>query len=530
MEHIAEAKFRSGIAGSMHFRWLKSEKSFNSDLMIFSDLYHTQDSNRYFHSFVKKIFLLIPKFSRHFHKSLQSSHSWKIYATDIFDQTTDRIEENCNVLQVIYDPQNYGAGNSIGDIDLRVGQLNVSEDIQKLSIRQMFRDDQLQLLPADLNGPSRKLYVVIYDHKNDFLSCAKIRQIDARVAKTFVNANGIKGELTLTQRSKFEPIWLNFTFGAIDGSLRSNFEFAKNIAGFKIHDLPPSPLHANSSFYCATTGKIYNPRDLENDKLPPPGLSTQDQYFVGDLSGKLTGRNKMEKHNYVIPDGTNELSGIYWDIFLPLFGRNSVVHRGFVLSEFDRSVPENISERSIDCGVLSLYEENQIYQLPMTTAQVLFRYPIVGKILFRQPKDQPWHDTSIIVEYLIHADGASVNNSDSHRWSIQLHPPGKDFYSWQNRCLSTGDIYNPYKVTFDMKSPEKTCSKENQDLCRLGDLSRLETINIAGKKADALSYSRKMFTDSNLPLSGFSSIFGKSVVIFDEHGPVARGERLACAM
>lgn len=46
MEHIAEAKFRSGIAGSMHFRWLKSENSFNSELLIFSNLYHTQDSNR----------------------------------------------------------------------------------------------------------------------------------------------------------------------------------------------------------------------------------------------------------------------------------------------------------------------------------------------------------------------------------------------------------------------------------------------------------------------------------------------------
>lgn len=47
MEHIAEAKFRAGVAGSMHFRWLKSENSFNSDLLIYSNLYHIQDSNRY---------------------------------------------------------------------------------------------------------------------------------------------------------------------------------------------------------------------------------------------------------------------------------------------------------------------------------------------------------------------------------------------------------------------------------------------------------------------------------------------------
>lgn len=81
-----------------------------------------------------------------------------------------------------------------------------------------------------------------------------------------------------------------------------------------------------------------------------------------------------------------------------------------------------------------------------------------------------------------------------------------------------------------MKAPGKTCSALNRELCRVGDLARHETIAIAGRKADAIKHSRKIFTDANLPLSGFSSIYGKSVVIFDDHGPVARGERLACAM
>lgn len=46
MEYIAEAKFRKGVSGSMYFRWLKSEKLFNSNLLIYSNLYHNQDSNR----------------------------------------------------------------------------------------------------------------------------------------------------------------------------------------------------------------------------------------------------------------------------------------------------------------------------------------------------------------------------------------------------------------------------------------------------------------------------------------------------
>lgn len=271
--------------------------------------------------------------SSHFAGNTVSTHSWKIYTTDIFDQTTDRIEENCNVLQVIYDPQNYGPGNSIGDIDLRVGKLNISEDVLKSSVRQVFRDDQLHLLPADFNVPSRKLYVVITDHKNDFLACAKIRQLEAKVSKTLISANGIKGQLTILQRSRFEPTWLNFSFASADGSLKNNFEYAKNIASYKIHELPPSPLYANADNYCSTAGGVFNPRHLEDKNLPPPGLGTQEQYFAGDLTGKLLGRNRMEKHDFVISDGTNELNGIYWDLYLPLFGKHSVINRGFSMNK-----------------------------------------------------------------------------------------------------------------------------------------------------------------------------------------------------
>jgi hypothetical protein len=433
------------------------------------------------------------------------------------------------VLQVIYDPQNFGPGNSIGDIDLRVGKLNISENVQQVKIHQRFQDDKLHLLPADLNGPSRKLYVIILDNKNNFLACAKIRHLETKVAKTMISSKGVKGEVTVMQRSVFEPTYLNFSFASADGSLRSNFEFAKNIAGFKVHQLPPSPVYADSSEYCETTEDVFNPRNLEQ-KVPPPGYGTQDQYFVGDLSGKLTNRNKMEHHSYIIQDGTNELNGIYWDIFLPLSGRHSIVNRGFSVTQFNRENPENITEAPIGCSTFALYEHNRRYQVPIQTAQLLFRYPIVGKILFRQPKDQPWHDTTVIVEYLIHADGSSVNNTENHRWSIHMHQPDKDFYSWQNRCISTGDIINPHKVSYDIKAPEKTCSYDSDELCRLGDLSRLGTLSISGGIKGALKFSRKIFTDANLPLSGYSSILGKSITIFDEHGPVARGERLACSM
>jgi len=50
----------------------------------------------------------------------------------------------------------------------------------------------------------------------------------------------------------------------------------------------------------------------------------------------------------------------------------------------------------------------------MYTAEVVFRYPIVGRILFRQPKDDPEMDTTIIIEHLVYADG-NANNTADHR-------------------------------------------------------------------------------------------------------------------
>lgn len=72
---------------------------------------------------------------------------------------------------------------------------------------------------------------------------------------------------------------------------------------------------------------------------------------------------------------------------------------------------------------------------------------------------------------------------------------------------------------------------ESIGLCRLGDLStRQGTIEIAGRIADSHKVSRKLITDTMLPLTGHNGILGKSFVLYDDHGPVARGERLACSM
>lgn len=242
---------------------------------------------------------------------------------------------------------------------------------------------------------------------------------------------GIRGEITMQQKFKFEPTWVKFNFFTVSNKSRENIELVRSVSKILVTDLPPNPIFANKIDFCSTSGEVFNPTNVVLNKVPPH-LGTQDQYAIGDITGKLKLQNNAE------------LSAEYWDIYMPLEGMNSVVQRGFAIQRHNNN--DTVETAYDTCNTLTLYDEPSLYQTAMFTAEVLFRYPIVGRILFRQPRDEPWVDTTIIVEYLIHADGSTLNKSIDHRWAIHHHPPGKDFYNWTSRCLSSGEIYNPYKV------------------------------------------------------------------------------------
>lgn len=167
IDHTAEARFHAPIAGSIHFRWLAAKETDHHDTLIHANLFHVRN------------------ISEREDGVAFTNHRWKIFITDIFDTNADKPEINCNVLQILYDPQNSGNGKSIGDIDSRVGHIKVASDVQTNEFIEFFHDKQLVLLPSDLSGPHRQLFIVIYDHlhTNNFLACAKIRNIRPRIAK-----------------------------------------------------------------------------------------------------------------------------------------------------------------------------------------------------------------------------------------------------------------------------------------------------------------------------------------------------------
>ncbi|XP_056632651.1 uncharacterized protein LOC130442509 [Diorhabda sublineata] len=511
-EKIAVARFNSPIAGNVYFRWF-STKDNHTDMLITTDLYHVRNKEN-------------------FSKSLEyTEHSWKIYVTDILDSEETRHVDNCNILQLVFDPDNKEKGKALGDIDKRLGKVKVSTDYSRYKYKTLFRDTKLLLLPSDLTGPQRRLYLVLFEskHQDVFLGCAKINYNSPIHTRVIIQSGGIKGDVKMIQHTKFEPTFLTVNLTTTRGDLETRIVYSSTVAGYKIHELPMKPsrsvgLNENS---CLTTNFVYNPLKININNVPPNGFGTQDQYSIGDLSGKLLERN----NETVLVPGGQELTGTYWDTYLPLQGIHSIVHRSLVIYKNTQYPSSELVAEPWICGGITLYESNFKYQKQIFTAQVLFRYPTVGRMLMRQAKNEPHADTTVLIEYLVHADGAALNNSNDHRWAIHELPPGKDFYNWTGRCLSSGNVYNPYKVDFDNGTSSDRCSMDNIGLCRLGDLStRQGTLNIAGKMADSDKISRKLWTDPSIPLTGFHNVLGKSLVLYDDNGPKARGERLACSI
>jgi hypothetical protein len=163
-EKHAVAKFSSPVAGTLHFRWLAAREFDESDSYIQADLYHTKavaDKVEY------------------------TEHKWKLFVTDIFDSDKSNHEDNCNVLQMVFDPENSGDGMSVGDLDSRLGLLKVATDANVKKMKTLYKEEVLNVLRNDMEVTKRSLYVVIFDnrHSDSFLACAKLRTMEAKSTK-----------------------------------------------------------------------------------------------------------------------------------------------------------------------------------------------------------------------------------------------------------------------------------------------------------------------------------------------------------
>lgn len=426
---------------------------------------------------------------------INSQHDWKILVTDVFDRPR---ENKCNYLQDLLDPDyvddtNCSENNHLqckmGSLTSKHGKLTIFKGNGRSS-KQKFVDTNL---PLSLLSGSRDLYVVIYkkDLKNQVFGCAKMELIAKREVKTLIDMDGLKGHIRFSQSFHTDPTIVTI-------NLENNRHRGHT---FSIHQFPVQPRMRSADQLCSinSIGSVYNPSRVSSSKTINQG--TVDQYAIGDLSGKYGPLQDDEKGN---------IMQIHVDLKLPLFGVNSIIGRSLAISKPDGS-------RWV-CATIG-------YPAPVITAIARFNFPLVGHVIMKQEMDKPRAETTVFVD-LSYSDG-NGNDTRDHKWAIHDKIVGLDFYNWTARCLSAGDLFNPFKIGSG-RGYSKECSFNNPYRCVVGDLTSKSNhlLKIAGFRGSLLV--KHFYTDLMIPLSSSASIIGKSLIVFDEKGPKQRGDRLGC--
>lgn len=436
----------------------------------------------------------------HIRSKVTTRHDWKIMASDILDNR--REDERCRYLQLVFDPNNLGSSElatqscgrnntekcRMGDLGQKHGQIQVAG--QGRTARAQLVDLNLPL--SALEG-SRALFLVIFEAapkiganglsaaKQNILSCATISTVNTKRVEANFNMDGVRGSIKFSQRYPSEPTSVSYDLFGLEG----------NVKHLLIHELP-----------------VATRTDSDNKRL----CSNLGPKF--GQTANLTGRHG--ELAVIDSDYEDHYMGDWVDLSLQLFGPQTIVGRSVVLKKNNGD--------SWVCATLELVDEAISY------AVAKFHYPLVGKISFAQPVNDPYAPTGVLIE-LYNPNGEK--DTEGHNWLIHVKPAMADFYNWSQRCDSAGDVFDPILSSAGLNSEaySRQCLSGllNEPLrCRLGDTSLKSNLKLA-LPTSPTNRLRYYYTDPYLPLSGTNSIIGKSVVIYDEFAPTQRGNRLACS-
>ncbi|XP_029440847.1 uncharacterized protein LOC115080656 isoform X2 [Rhinatrema bivittatum] len=319
--------------------------------------------------------------------------------------------------------------------------------------------------------------------------CAEVRELLPINATAIINMKGSKGSFHFQQTSPFEPTQLTVKLKNLNS----------NISQYHVHHYPVPPRESAEENRCSesNTGGHWNPFgiNISAPEYPKVLQGTHDQYELGDLSGRhgsLAGHTNFE--------------ATYTDWNLPLFGINSVLGRSVVIHRSDNS--------RILCGNIG-------YEGEITTAVATFTKTIVGRVVFRQMKNNPYAELSIFSQ--LSYSNSSAPTTANHNWHIHEFPLSTEMDSSKEACASTQAHFNPSNVSSSNYSLQ--CHPFRPFRCEVGDFTG-KHMPILLPNHTRLAQAKSFFTDTTAALSGFASIIGRSLVI---HGAEKALGRIGCA-
>ncbi|XP_078358914.1 uncharacterized protein LOC144643511 isoform X1 [Oculina patagonica] len=466
----AVAYFKAPVAGSVYLRQVDE----SSDTTVFANLFFSNDAES------------------------QKQFQWQIQASAA-----------CDNLGEIFNPDNTEGQNcsqkrqdncSIGDLTSKHGNITVSmATMSQSKTKAAFTDTNLPLSGANsVIGKSIVLFSSS-DPQTPF-ACAKIMEVKPKILKSSFKPSvhdGVSGYFKITQRSPFDP---SITEIDVTG-------LKKESQGYHVHNYPmPWQMHYTGSESCAggNLGGHWNPFGVDVKSSPAPGSGTNDEYEIGDLSGKYGTFLNLSSYR-----------GKHYDYNLPLFGKNSIQGRSIVIHKMKMMG----SGRWVCADVHQVADGDNMFVMK---TKITFTGPTLkGYMLLVQYKSHDKfmtsEETSIYVD-LAYSSNSSIKSVD-HNWHVHVNPEGNDTYAEMGaRCKSLGGHYNPYHV--DLAGTYKsTCFSSNMLRCEVGDLSGKHAMLSVGS-------GKEFYTDPDLPLFGEMSVVGRGIVV---HAENAGGARLACA-
>ena len=300
--------------------------------------------------------------------SNSQGHNWHVHENPLDTNGTD-----CSVAGPHYNPYSVdttGMGYNdrcnntshreceVGDLSNKGAPLQVRERV----VKQFYTDTFLPLAGDTFFIEKRSIVIHAENHTVPRIACANITRFNPLEAVVNFNESGILGSISFSQLSPYDMTSVKVSLQGLQGMA----------GGYHVHVYPVRPEGIGSE-RCAAADGHWNPTGITYEPNNTRQL-TSDEYEIGDLSGKFGSFG-----------GLNTVTETYFDPNIPLFGTYSIVGRSVVI------------HRSVDgsrwtCGNIELVRPVvQVIAFVNTTS---YR----GQITFTQPADDPYAETTIVIE------------------------------------------------------------------------------------------------------------------------------------
>ncbi|MBN3297235.1 SOD4 dismutase, partial [Amia calva] len=296
-----KAIFKGPVVGTMVFSQLKNNPY--SDLTMFLDLSFGNSS-----------------------ASQTENHNWHVHVYPISSET-DYEQIACDSTKGHLNPFNIDTVDSsynlnckpdspfaceVGDFAGKHQTLTLNPDVGKVT-NKLFFTDTTSWMSGVTSILGRSVVIHAANKTSSRFTCANITLVRFPSARTgsWFGPGKTKGIVQFSQSSPLDLTVVNVSLS----------DLQSKAGGYHVHILPLKNNSANTD-PCSNENIMghFNPFAVNQSSSPVPGTGTEDQFEIGDLSGK-----------YGLLSNLDRLEQTYVDNNLPLLGPNSIVGRSLVI-------------------------------------------------------------------------------------------------------------------------------------------------------------------------------------------------------